>query len=391
MSPSDTGRSETRHDFAIVGGGLVGAATALCLSRIGASVALFAPEVPADQRTSALMGPSVDFLRSHGLVDDPADLAVPLKRIRIIDATERLVRAPETLFDSAEAGLENFGWNFRNAGLLDSFNTQMQAESRLTIITGPVSGIDRAGSEWELSTSSEKLRARMIVGADGRNSFVRKAAGIAVREHRFSQAALVCDIRPERGLDATSTEFHYPHGPFTLVPGEGERAHLVWIDRRETLDAARAGDLPRALFDKSMHLFGAIETLSNPVIFPLSTLVAIDLAQDGLVLVGEAAHAFPPIGAQGLNLGLRDVAELVDIARNAIEKKEWPSAVTSAYARSRRDDVSRTSSLVDNLFRSLLSDFLPAQFLRAGGLWALKLSPSLRQYAFGQGMGRKAS
>ena len=106
------------------------------------------------------------------------------------------------------------------------------------------------------------------------------------------------------------------------------------------------------------------------------------------MLVGEAAHAFPPIGAQGLNLGLRDVADL-EKALGGVQRDtpDWAERVSAAYSRSRAGDLARTGGMVDTLFRSLLADLLPAQALRAGGLWALKASPALRKQAFRLGMG----
>jgi len=112
--------------------------------------------------------------------------------------------------------------------------------------------------------------------------------------------------------------------------------------------------------------------------------------QDGAALVGESAHAFPPIGAQGLNLGLRDVADLLDaVAAADRSKPDWGIAVSQDYARRRAGDLVRTGTFVDTLFRSLLADMLPSQTLRAGGLWALKLLPALRRQAFALGMGTR--
>ena len=106
-------------DIIVVGGGLAGLAAAAGLARLGLSIIHLAPAAPPDRRTSALMMPSVDFLRRSGLVDDPAEIGHALTAIRIIDATPRLIRAPETLFEAAEIGLPAFGWNFANAVLLD--------------------------------------------------------------------------------------------------------------------------------------------------------------------------------------------------------------------------------------------------------------------------------
>lgn len=381
-------------DAVVVGGGLAGLAAAVAVARAGLATVHLVPRAPPDRRTSALMLPSVDFLRSAGLVTDPAAIGHPLTEIRIIDATPRLLRAPETLFDSAEAGLPAFGWNFANIRLAEAFAAAREGLANLTTRETTLDTLTPGPDGATLTLGDgETLTAALVVGADGKKSRVRESAGFRAREHAFTQAALVCDLKLERPIGGTSVEFHYENGPFTLVPAGGERANLVWIDARETLAAAEARGregLAALFYEKTQHLFGSIELLTPAFVFPLSTL-SVDVAgRDGVVLVGEAAHAFPPIGAQGLNLGLRDVADLAAaLAAADRAAPDFAQEVAADYARRRAGDLMRTGTVVDTLFRSLLADFLPAQALRAGGLWALKLVPPLRRAAFAVGMGAR--
>jgi 2-octaprenyl-6-methoxyphenol hydroxylase len=382
------------HDAIVVGGGLTGAAAAITLAQAGLDVVHLAPEGLADRRTSALMQPSVDFLLSSAMIEQPDLLGHKLTQIRIIDATQRLIRAPETLFDAREAGLDAFGWNFANAGLLEQFKSIAATLPNLSAHDLMVSAIvvDENGHRLELSDGST-LSGRLLVGADGKNSSVRAAAGIPVREQKFTQAALVCDLELFRPLGTTSIEFHYQEGPFTLVPAGGNRANLVWIDQLPVLEAAKASAEPAfaaTLLQRSQRLFGAIRPVTPAFVFPLSTLTVNIAGSRGVVLVGEAAHAFPPIGAQGLNLGLRDVAELASALEGTNRiAPNWASSVSTQYAALRAGDLARTGTMVDALFRSLLADMLPVQAMRAGGLWALKLMPELRRRAFTLGMGQR--
>jgi 2-octaprenyl-6-methoxyphenol hydroxylase len=376
----------------VVGGGLAGLAAAVAVARTGLDTTHLVPKGPPDRRTSALMLPAVDYLKAAGLLPDPAAIGQPLTRIRIIDGTRRLIRAPETLFDSAEFDLPAFGWNLPNVKLAESFEA---ARSALPNLSTRETTLD----DLEIGTDSATLRladgstieADLVVGADGKKSRVRESAGFRARENGFTEAALVCDLNLERSIGGASVEFHYEHGPFTLVPAGGNRANLVWIDRRDTLKAAQESGkeaLARLFADKSQHLFGAVELLTPAHMFPLSTLTVDIAGKNGVVLVGEAAHAFPPIGAQGLNLGLRDVADLADsLAGAELTRPGFARALSDDYARRRAGDLSRTGTVVDALFRSLLAEFLPTQALRAGGLWALKLVPPLRKAAFDIGMG----
>jgi 2-octaprenyl-6-methoxyphenol hydroxylase len=376
----------------VVGGGLAGIAAAIAASRAGLETLHLAPKGPPDRRTSALMLPSVEYLQSAGLIGEPAALGNPLTQIRIIDATSRLIRAPETLFDAAEAGLSAFGWNFPNVRLLESFEAARAGLSNLRTLELSVRALERQGAGWRLDLSDgSSVSAPFVVGSDGKKSLVRIAAGFRARENGFTEAALVCDLELGRPLGGASVEFHYPRGPFTLVPAGSRKANLVWIDDREVLKAAQAAGpegLRRAFLDKSQHLFGDIKLLTPTHMFLLSTLSVDEAGHDGVVLAGEAAHAFPPIGAQGLNLGLRDVADLSAVLADVdLGAADWAVRASEAYSRRRSTDLGRTGGMVDTLFRSLLSDLLPAQALRAGGLWALKLSPQLRKQAFSVGMG----
>jgi 2-octaprenyl-6-methoxyphenol hydroxylase len=379
-------------DAVVVGGGLVGLAAAVAVAQAGLETLHLVPKAPPDRRTSALMLPSVDYLRQTGLVADHAAIGHPLTQIRIIDATRRLIRAPETLFDSAEIGLDAFGWNFSNVKLAEAFEAARSGLSNLDTIETTLEDLEITpdGAVLKLG-NGETLKVPLVVGADGKKSRVRESAGFRAREHGFTQAALVCDLALERPIGGTSIEFHYENGPFTLVPPGGNRANLVWIDDRDTLRAAQEGgkDHLAAIFgEKSQHLFGKIELLTPAHMFLLSTLTVDVAGKDGIVLAGEAAHAFPPIGAQGLNLGLRDVADLA-ASLAAIDRTipGFARSVSDDYARRRAADLARTGTMVDTLFRSLLADFLPAQAARATGLWALKLVPSLRKGAFDLGMG----
>lgn len=364
----------------------------MAVAKAGLETTHLVPKGPQDRRTSALMLPAVDYLREAGLVPEPATVGHPLTQIRIIDATRRLIRAPETLFDSAEFDLPAFGWNFPNVKLAESFEAARARLPNLRTIETTLDDLELEAEGVVLRLGNgETLHTALVVGADGKKSRVRESGGFRAREHGFAEAALVCDLGLERPIGGTSIEFHYERGPFTLVPAGGNRANLVWIDDRETLRSAQVSgpDALAQLFrEKSQRLFGGIELLTPAHVFLLSTL-SVDVAgRNGIVLVGEAAHAFPPIGAQGLNLGLRDVADLAaTLAATDVARPGFARALSDDYARRRSGDLLRTGTMVDTLFRSLLADFLPAQALRAGGLWALKLVPPLRKAAFDVGMG----
>ncbi len=382
--------SEFPTEIAVVGAGPVGLAAALVLSDAGYRVALTAPaRPPADERTSALLAGSVALLERIGIWAGIAGAAAPLRTMRIADGTRRLIRAPEVAFHAAEIGLDAFGHNIPNAVLVDALEAAIATrpiDRREAFVEAVRPGDDAVA--LTLSTG-DTVSAPLVVAADGRRSKVRDGVGIPIRDWRYDQAALVCNLRHTLPHDDTSTEFHTEGGPFTLVPLPGDRrSSLVWVDRPAETErrlSLSEDALAAEIEDRSQSVLGTIAIDGKRQMFPLSGMNALRFAESRVALVGEAAHLFPPIGAQGLNLGYRDVAALAD---GLAGRKDDPGApeVLAAYDRARRGDVFSRTAAVDALNRTLLSGFLPVQALRGAGLFLLDRLPPLRQLAMRQGV-----
>ena len=378
----------TSTTVAVVGAGPAGLAAALALADAGRDVALVAPlQPPADQRTSALLVGSVALLDRLGVWSELKSAATPLRRMRIVDGTRRLVRAPEVTFDAAEIDLPAFGYNVTNTDLVAALENAVAKRSiaRIDALADAATpGSD--GITIALATG-DLLTVRLVVAADGRRSRMREAAGIAINEWSYDQAALVCNLRHTLPHRESSTEFHTEHGPFTLVPLAGNRSSLVWVDRPEESRRRLALSdevVAVEIEDRSASILGAVAVEGKRQVFPLSGMTARRFAANRVMLVGEAGHMFPPIGAQGLNLGLRDVAALVEAIGDAADPGDAPRL--AAYDRARRADVLSCTAAVDVLNRTLLSDFLPVQALRGFGLFLLDRVPPLRQAAMRQGL-----
>jgi 2-octaprenyl-6-methoxyphenol hydroxylase len=380
--------------IAVVGAGPVGLAATLLLAGAGHEVALIAPAAPPpDRRTSALLQGSVALLERLGVWQELSPNAAPLRTMRIIDYTGRLIRAPEVAFSAAEIDLPAFGYNVANAELVAVLERAVAARDvrRIEALANSVTiGDDHATIGL---ANGETIDARLVVAADGRRSRVRETVGIGVDEWRYDQAAVVCDLRHTLPHHDTSTEFHTPNGPFTLVPlAGGNRSSLVWVDRPEAAQRHAAlsdTDIAAEIERRSHFILGSV-TMDGPrQLFPLSGMTARAFAANRAMLVGEAAHLFPPIGAQGLNLGYRDVAALGDILDETLgENGDDPGspAAIAAYDRARRGDILSRTAAVDALNRTLLSDFLPVQALRGLGLFLIDRVPMLRQMAMRQGV-----
>ena len=381
--------SDRRTAIAVVGAGPVGLAAALALSDAGYAVSLVAPaRPPADERTSALLAGSIALLDQIGIWRGIAEEAAPLRTMRIADGTRRLIRAPEVAFDAGEIGLDAFGYNIPNAILVSALEAALATRpiDRREAFVEAVSPGEMAVA-LTLSTG-ETLAVSLVVAADGRRSKVRDGAGIGTESWRYDQAALVCNLRHTVPHHDTSTEFHTEAGPFTLVPLPGERSSLVWVDRpAETERRLQVSEdaLAAEIEARSHSVLGAIAIDGRRQMFPLSGMTARRFAANRVALAGEAAHLFPPIGAQGLNLGYRDVTALAYVLGG---RPADPGAaeVLAAYDRARRGDVLGRTAAVDALNRTLLSGFLPVQALRGAGLFLLDRMPPLRRFAMRQGV-----
>jgi 2-octaprenyl-6-methoxyphenol hydroxylase len=387
------GELEGRFDVVVVGGGATGFAAAIAAAIAGARTAIFAPpaEFPPG-RTAALLSGSTALLGDLDVWPALMRHAAPLRAIRMVDATKRLIRAPEVMFHASEIGLRCFGFNVPNADLVEALHRHAQAFERLAIVRRPVRGLDPGPSEVGVVADDLAVTTALVVAADGGRSRAREAAGIGARSWTHRQSALVAILAVGRPHNGVSTEFHTEGGPFTLVPLPGDRVSLVWVDRPERVEALCRLDLDAfaAAVEAQAHsILGAMRAESAPAAFPLRAVLADRFADKRVVLVGEAAHQFPPIGAQGLNLGFRDVAALRRLLSRYRDDPGAPAAL-AAYHRARQGDVRSRMLAVELLNRSLLTDFLPAQAVRGLAFAAAASVPVVRRALMRQGLGKHA-
>jgi 2-octaprenyl-6-methoxyphenol hydroxylase len=380
-------------DVAVVGGGPAGLSAAIALAESGAKAALIGRRAPyADNRTTALLGGSVDFLQALDVWPRCKDKAAALQAMRLVDDTGRLIRAPEVRFSASEIGLDEFGYNIENRLLMAALEERAAELAALTRFDDEAVTVSPGDADVVIRTGAGKsLSARLVAAADGRQSLCREAAGIEVRRRELHQSALTFNVSHSRPHRNISTEFHTPQGPCVFVPLPGDRSSIVWVSapkQAERLIALSDDELSEATETQSHSILGRLRVEPGRHLFPLAIERPVQFALNRIALVGEAAHVIPPIGAQGLNMGLRDAADIADLVREAMLSGEDPGSpqVMKRYDSTRRADVLSRTFAIDIANRSLLSDFLPMQSLRAAGLHLMGSFGPLRRLAMREGL-----
>lgn len=377
-------RAKVGGDVAVVGAGPAGIAAALALAHVGANVMLIGPapaQVSApsrETRTAALLASSVDLLKALGVWPALSPHAAPLEAIRIVDASRSLLRAPEIEFKANELGMPAFGYNIANTTLVETLYARA-LEVLPAVIPANVTKIASDERQAVLTLSAgEPLAARLVAGADGRRSVCRIGAGIGMTERRYDQAAIATSFRHRLPHRYVSTEFHQEAGSVTTVPLTNPCASsLIWVGATsEIADLMRReeDDFGDALSERLGGSLGVISGVGPRAEFPVTGLVADRLAAKRTVLLGEAAHILPPIGAQGLNLGLRDAAALADCVAETLGQGGDPGCdeALERYIGARKLDVMTRTLGVDLMSRALLTSLPPLQAAR--GLVALGLN-----------------
>ncbi len=385
-------------DVVMVGAGAVGLSIGIALAQAGLTVSLVGTaDTRPTGRTVALLEGSVQFLARLGLWPQLSSLSEPLRVMRLVDDTGSLFRGSPLDFDAREIGRDCFGHNIQNHLLVEALAAAAAATPNLTLLSGRLDtfifGPDRVSAA---GPDGVAVAGSVLVATDGRRSSARKAAGIAAREVAYPQEALTTTLHHDRPHRNVSTEFHTRQGPFTLVPLPAtdeapHRSSLVWgmtPAAAERRTEASPEQLARDIERQSRMLLGRIRVVGPVGRFPIGSLKADRLVGARLALAGEAAHAMAPIGAQGLNLSLRDAAVLVDVLSDARRGGEdiGTAPVLDRYARSRRGDIAARSFGVDWLNRALLDDRMPTDFLRGAGLLAMSGIGPLRRFAMRQGL-----
>ena len=396
----------TDTDIFISGGGVAGLTAAAAFGAAGFAVTIADPAPPitdaategADLRTTAFLQPARDFLDAAGVWDRLAPHATPLQIMRIVDAggedpTPRVTRD----FDAADIGDLPFGWNLPNWLLRRELTARLADLPNVTFLpgTGFKAMLTRTAHARVTLTDGTKLTAKLVIGADGRGSPVREAAKINAKTTRYGQKAVTFAVTHDAPHNNVSTEVHRTGGPFTLVPlpdHDGKPCSaVVWME--DGPEAARLAALPDEDFNaaataRSAGVNGPLTLASRRMVWPIISQMADRITAERVALVAEAAHVMPPIGAQGLNMSLADLAALLDLAK-ADPGSLGGAAMLDAYARKRHGEIKLRVTGIDLLNRASQAENPLLRDLRAKGVEALHGLTPLRKELMRLGLGAK--
>jgi len=389
----------SNFDIAIVGGGLVGSSLAAALENSSYSVALIDSQPLAeinfkadqlDGRSIALALSSKKMLSALGMWDRLKEHATAIKNIHISDQG----RFGATRLDSARHEVESFGYLVPAEHLIHTLNEQVDSLDNVTRLQPyKVSAIENHSDHVMLKQNDgDAIQASLLIAADGANSFIRKALGIEVEAKQYQQSAIVGSLECEQAHNHTAYERFTDEGPLALLPRERKRCGFIWMNPAETAKSNLSlsdSDFMNKLQQAFGFRLGHINAVSKRFSYPLALLMSEQRVQQRVVLIGNAAQTLHPIAGQGLNLALRDIAELVEILEennlNNIDEK------LLEYENQRQPDIEKTVRFTDRLNFLFNADYPVLKQSRGLGLAMLGAIPALEERIVKQNLGEAGS
>lgn len=402
---------ETDYDILIIGGGLVGLTAALACANAGFKIGVVDIAAPSDQladahdgRASAISTASFRMMRALGvadaLVEGDDTHAGPIHKILISDAVVGKTPSPLSLFFDADEIAdtndgEALGYMVENRRMRHALHQCIKANANIKWIAPATLEIlsEEGGEITAILADGQSLSAKIVIGADGRNSSVRDLVGIEYDEWPCNQSAIVTTVAHEKPHNGIAHELFLPSGPFAILPLTGNRSSIVWTETPRA--AAAAMQLSEAQFRAELaRRFGSFLGKVGPIAprwcYPLSFRHAKKYTAPRTVLIGDAAHAIHPIAGQGFNLGLRDVAALADILVTArAEGQDIGSELTlNGFETWRKFDNTALTAACDVFNRLFSNNIAPVRHARRVGLGLVDKLPMARKFFMREASGQ---
>lgn len=326
----------TRHDVAIVGGGMVGQLTAALLAPTGLDIAVLeanaekptAAEGMFDNRVSAITRASQNLLTAAGAWQYlDGSRFIPYHQMHVWDANSN----GEIHFNCADIGEPDLGAIIENRNILLSLDRAASAYDNITWYrSARINRIREEGQQVTVELADAELSCALLIGADGAHSRVRELTSMGLTQKPYDHTALVTTIKLEKGHQATAWQCFLTDGPLAVLPLPGDLASIVWSASEKTIEHLMT--LPAASFCRELeqaleYRLGAVEMMTERATYPLIARHAQQYVKPGIALVGDAAHTIHPLAGQGVNLGFLDAASLVEIIEKAMAAGRQPGSI----------------------------------------------------------------
>ena len=401
-----------QQEVIIVGGGMVGLSLALMLAKSNIAVKLLeAIQYPNyddanlapyhssfDARNSALSRRSVQIYQELGLWEALQEHAVPILEVHITEQGS----FGKARLQAEQEKVESFGQVIENAWLGRVLLTQVRAEPLIELIDGVkvtslTQDADLAYLEAQRGSEVLKLQSKLVIAADGRDSFCRKALGIGVDEHDYDQVAIVTTVQTSKPHNHVGFERFSPLGPLALLPLPGEyRRSVVWPVKKGTEHEWLGEDNDQHFLNALQQTYGdragKFQKTGRRFSFALSQVLAEKQAVGRVVLMGNAAHTIHPVAGQGFNLCMRDAYVLVRYLKEQLAQQAdlGDAAMLQDYEKSRLTDQQRVIKFCDSVVRGFSNQNPVLKLLRNTGLIAFDTIPGIKPLVANYAMGLKA-
>lgn len=366
-------QDKTHFDIVVVGGGMVGAAAACLLAQQGWQIAVieqtepdaYSPEQAMDLRVSAISPASVRLLQQAGVWD--ALLAMRIRAYTELATWE--VPGLETHFHAQEAGVPELGFIVENRLIQLALWQRLQTLPNVTLLCpAQVSALVQQSEDATVTLNNgQTITAAWLLAADGANSRLRSMAGIGINRWDYRQDCMLINVDLEDDAPPITWQQFYPNGPRAFLPLAGHKASLVWYDTPEKIAQLVALSPTQLEREVKRHFPEQLPacTVTQSGAFPLIRRHAQHYYQGRVILLGDAAHTIHPLAGQGVNLGFKDVACLVDLWQNARQKQlPFGTEQLKQYERWRLCDNSMMQSAMDLFYAGFSAPHAPLKILR---------------------------
>ncbi|MFB2641761.1 FAD-dependent monooxygenase [Shewanella bicestrii] len=398
QQPSQTTTDTQQFDVILVGGGMVGAATAIGLAKQGLQVAViesfapeaYSPEQALDVRVSAISVASEQLLEQLGALES----LLNMRNVPYLGLETWELDGCITQFHSSQIGASHLGHIVENRLVQLALWEQMQQWDAIKLFCPErVATFSRlTGGVSVHLQSGIQLEAKLLIGADGANSQVRQWAGIGISGWDYAQSAMLINIQTAQGLQNVTWQQFTPNGPRSLLPLPGNHASLVWYDDANRikqlmqLNHKQLADQIRQHFPARLDSDFTVEAKGS---FALTRRHANVYFKPNVVILGDAAHTINPLAGQGVNLGFKDVEALLTVIKTALteDKPWWSTEVLNAYQAKRYRDNQLMMTTMDVFYAGFSNDILPLKLLRNGALKLANINSPIKRTVLKYAMG----